>query len=73
MDLSNTETDDFLRATSLTAALNAHASSPEGFPAEVIFQAREFYLFLTKNDPILDSPPVDGTNVIPMFGDHGFE
>lgn len=61
MDQSKANTEDMgLRATVLQLALQANAREG-GEPYFIIEQAREFYLFLTGRDPVVDLgvPPDD--------------
>lgn len=55
MDQSNEAlTPDFqLRVTAIQLAIQAN-NHPEGWPAECISVVRDFYLFLSNRDPVLD-------------------
>jgi hypothetical protein len=63
--LDRSKEDLNLRATCLSVAISI-AGTPNGYPVDAIDYAREFYLFLSGQDPVLDfeGPPPD--NVISM-------
>jgi hypothetical protein len=63
--LDQSKEDLNLRASCLSVAISI-AGVPNGYPANAIDYAREFYLFLSGQDPVLDfeGPPSD--NVISL-------
>ncbi len=63
--LDQSKEDLNLRASCLSVAISI-AGTPNGRPGDTIAYAREFYLFLSGQDPVLDfeGPPSD--NVISM-------
>jgi hypothetical protein len=63
--LDQSKEDLNLRASCLSVAISV-AVTPNGCPVDAIDYAREFYLFLSGQDPVLDfeGPPPD--NVISM-------
>ena len=63
--LDQSKEDLNLRANCLSVAISI-VTTPNGYPEDAIDYAREFYLFLSGQDPVLDfeGPPPD--NVISM-------
>lgn len=55
MDQSNGQftNDQLCRMTALQLAISAHARE-NGWPDDIIVQARQFYLFLAEKDPCVD-------------------
>lgn len=63
--LDQSKEDLNLRASCLSVAISI-VTTPNGYPEDAIDYAREFYLFLSGQDPVLDfgGPPPD--NVLSM-------
>ncbi len=63
--LDQSKEDLNLRASCLSVAISV-AGSPNGHPGDTIDYAREFYLFLSGQDPVLDCEGPLPDNVISM-------
>jgi hypothetical protein len=63
--LDQSKEDLNLRASCLSVAISV-AGSPNGHPEDTIDYAREFYLFLSGQDPVLDCEGPLPDNVISM-------
>jgi hypothetical protein len=64
--------DQLIRLTALQLAIGAHAKE-NGWPDDIIVQARQFYLFLAQKDPCVDLGQDKHDNVVSMLEDYGFE
>jgi hypothetical protein len=63
--LDQSKEDLNLRASCLSVAISS-VGTPNGYPEDVIDYAREFYLFLSGQDPVLDFEGPIPDNVISM-------
>jgi len=63
--LDQSKEDLNLRATCLSVAISI-AGTPNGYPVDAIDYAREFYLFLSGQDPVLDFEGPIPDNVISL-------
>lgn len=63
--LDQSKEDLNLRASCLSVAVSL-AGTPNGYPVDAIDYAREFYLFLSGQDPVLDFEGPIPDNVISM-------